>query len=59
MSYFSVSSCFSSIKNCRNADKKAAIGFVYEDSTPANKDEDEENEEDSEEDIETADLGLL
>ena len=32
---------------------------MYEDSTPANKDEDEENEEDSEEDIETADLGLL
>ncbi|KAK3716936.1 hypothetical protein RRG08_026726 [Elysia crispata] len=42
----------------KNADKKAAIGFVYEDSTPANKDEDEGNEEDSEEDIETADLDI-
>ncbi|XP_055878569.1 CLK4-associating serine/arginine rich protein-like [Biomphalaria glabrata] len=44
----------------KNADKKAAIGFVYEDSTPADKGDgniESENEE-SEEDLETADLDV-
>ena len=50
----------------RNADKKAAIGYVYEDSTPVGdkekqKDDDKEESEESEEeeDIETVDLGLF
>lgn len=45
----------------RNADKKAAIGYVYEDSTPAEeKDNPEEDsdEESSDTDVETADLGM-
>jgi hypothetical protein len=45
----------------RNADKKAAIGYTYEDSTPAkDSDEEEEDSEDesSDTDVETADLGM-
>lgn len=42
----------------RNADKKAAIGFVYEDSTPVDEKEAEESEEESEDDLDTADLGM-
>ena len=37
--------------------KKAAIGFVYEDSTPVLKDEDESDDSDSGTDVEDADLG--
>lgn len=45
----------------RLKDKKAAIGFTYEDSTPgdgkgANK-SDDDSDEDSDEDVETVDLG--
>lgn len=47
----------------RNADKKAAIGYVYEGSTPvadkAPDNEDSEGDESLEEDIETADLGMF
>lgn len=43
---------------CRLKDKKAAIGYTYEDSTEGGKDEDsEESESGEEEDIETFDLG--
>jgi len=47
-------------KKKRNADKKAAIGFVYEDSTPIEekKEEESEEEEESDEDIETVDLDV-
>ena len=43
----------------RLSDKKAAIGYTYEDSTPAveKKEEEEESEEDSDLDVETVDLG--
>ena len=44
-------------------DKKAAIGFTYEDSTPGDKNEkdddaDDDSDEESEEDVETVDLGM-
>ncbi|KAL3874069.1 hypothetical protein ACJMK2_037132 [Sinanodonta woodiana] len=43
----------------KNADKKAAIGYVYEDSTPAAEDNDEDNSESSsDEDVETMDLDV-
>ena len=46
----------------RLKDKKAAIGFTYEDSTPVDdmngkKSDEEESEEESDEDVETLDLG--
>ena len=47
----------------RNADKKAAIGYTYEDSTPVkatggdNEEEQNSDEESSDTDVETADLG--
>ena len=43
----------------RLSDKKAAIGYTYEDSTPAveKKEEEEESDEDSDLDVETVDLG--
>ena len=49
------------VLHCRRADKKAAIGYVYEDSTPAPKksetelENDEEEEESSDEEV---DLGV-
>ena len=46
---------------CRNADKKAAIAYTYEDSTPAKADNDDEeqnsDDDSSDTDVETADLG--
>lgn len=43
---------------CRLKDKKAAIGYTYEDSTEGGKDDgSEESESGEEEDIETFDLG--
>ena len=42
----------------RLKDKKAAIGYVYEDSTKEQEEEEEEDSDDSEEDIETLDLGI-
>lgn len=43
---------------CRNADKKAAIGYVYEGSTTVEGEDNDDSEgEESEEDLETADLG--
>ena len=47
--------------HCRRGDKKAAIGYVYEDSTPAPKksETDLENEEEEEESSdEEVDLGV-
>ena len=41
----------------RLKDKKAAIGYTYDDSTETGKDEEEEESE-SEDDIETFDLGM-
>jgi hypothetical protein len=42
----------------RLAEKKAAIGYTYEDSTPAmDKKEEESDDEDSDLDVETMDLG--
>ena len=46
----------------RNADKKAAIAYTYEDSTPAKPKGDDNEEHNSDEDssdtdVETADLG--
>ena len=46
-------------------DKKAAIGFTYEDSTPGDKtekkggddDDSDDSDEESDEDVETVDLG--
>ena len=49
----------------RNTDKKAAIGYTYEDSTHVMEDEqgcvvsEEEDEESSDTDVETADLGII
>ena len=52
---------------CRNSDKKAAIGYTYEDSTNPdegkessdNNDSDDSGDESSDTDVETADLGRL
>ena len=49
----------------RLKDKKAAIGFTYEDSTPGDKtekkggddDDSDDSDEESDEDVETVDLG--
>lgn len=42
------------------AEKKAAIGYTYEDSTPVGeKKEEEESDEESDLDVETVDLGNL
>ena len=46
----------------RLKDKKAAIGFTYEDSTPGDKkdkddDDDDDSDEESDDDVETIDLG--
>lgn len=46
--------------NNRLAEKKAAIGYTYEDSTPVGeKKEEEESDEESDLDVETVDLGNL
>ena len=57
--------CCRNFHDCyyRNADKKAAIGYTYEDSTPVkaaggdNEEEQNSDEDSSDTDVETADLG--